>query len=80
MKMFRFKFDRNRNKNEEFDFFEGQGGEVGGSGPPFQNCTLNYYWYTMKMFLFKFIIDKPMKMLCFKFKQDRTINEQFDFF
>ena len=50
MKMLPFKFDPNRTKNEEFYFFEGRKGGVGGQGrPPYLNFILNYYWYTYEI-------------------------------
>ena len=47
-------------------FKEGEG--WGGSGPKFINFELQLI-----------IIGKHMKMLCFKFQQNHTINKEFDF-
>ena len=58
-------------KNVEFDFFEGpeRGKEEG--KPPFQNCTLNYYW--------EYISWESMKMFLFKFNRNRTITKNYFF-
>ena len=59
MQMFYFKFQQNHNINEEFDFFEWRVGTGEGQGDPHIKILIT--------------IGKHMKILGFKFEQNRTI-------
>ena len=56
--------------NEEFDFFKWAEGSGGGEGPQADP----HIWISISI-----IIGKHMKMWGLKFKQNRTMGEEFDF-
>ena len=55
--------------NKEFDFFKGERG----SFPRGEGGFYSYIYISI-------IFGKHMEMMCFKFNQNRTINEKFNFF
>ena len=68
--MFLLKFHQNRTATKNYFFEEGGGGgESDREGTP----DSKFYYNLLG-------IGKHMKMLCFEFQQNYTINEQFDFF